>query len=151
MTDGDSNLSLTFFRRPFGSKIKTGAVGLFWFKVSYFRGIRSSHPECHMLDGDDLDPETAASYANGSFPCIRQLGLSSWAISKAIRIAIDQVDWDSQPDPIPADVRQRHGLLAMADAYRGVHRPNTIEESRAGNSVSAGRSPRAADGVVGAP
>ena len=134
VTDGDSNLSLTFFRRPFGSKIKTGAVGLFAGKVSYFRGNpQLTHPECHMLDGDDLDPETAASYANEIIPVYPATGsLSSWAISKAIRIAIDQVDWDSQPDPIPADVRQRHGLLAMADAYRGVHRPNTIEESRAG-------------------
>ena len=136
VTDGAAKLSLTFFRRPFGAKIKTGAVGLFAGKVSYFRGKpQLTHPECHMFDGDELDVDAASSYANEIIPVYPATGsLSSWAISKAIRLALDLVDWDAAPDPLPADVRQRHDLLPMSDAYRAVHRPETMTDPALGQA-----------------
>ncbi len=134
VTDGEANLSLTFFRRPFGVKIAKGAVGLFAGKVSSFRGkLQLTHPECSILN-DAVDDVTAVdAYVNEIIPVYPATGaLSSWAISKSIRVALDQVDWTSAPDPIPESVRNRHHLLGMEAAYRAVHRPNAESDQSAG-------------------
>lgn len=136
VTDGTSKLSLTFFRRPFGVKLAEGAVGLFAGKVSKFRGKpQLTHPECSIFDGSDLDDEAASAYANELIPVYPATGsMSSWTISKAIRVTLDQVAWAVQPDPIPEDVRQRHGLLGVAEAYWAVHRPDSEAAARAGKT-----------------
>ena len=135
VTDGEAKLSLTFFRRPFAVKITPGAVGLFAGKVTSFRGkLQLTHPECSML-GDDQDESTVADeYANEIIPVYpATASMSSWAVSKSVRVALDQVDWSSQPDPIPEPVRQRHHLLGMAEAYQAVHRPTSQSDPSAGN------------------
>ena len=135
VTDGQANLSLTFFRRPFAVKITPGAVGLFAGKVTSFRGkLQLTHPECSML-GDYQDESTVADeYANEIIPVYpATASMSSWAVSKSVRVALDQVDWSSQPDPIPESVRQRHDLLGMAQAYLAVHRPTNESDPDAGN------------------
>ncbi len=134
VTDGTSKLSLTFFRKPFGIPLTKGAVGLFAGKVSRFRGQpQLTHPECSILAGGDLDSDAAAAYTSEIIPVYpATASLSSWAISKAIRVALDQVNWQVQPEPIPEDVRERHRLLGSAEAYEAVHRPQHDEAPRAG-------------------
>lgn len=134
VTDGNAKLSLTFFRRPFGVKIVEGAVGLFAGKVGSYRGkLQLTHPECSMLDETNDELVIADAYANEIIPVYPATSaLSSWAISKSIRVALDQVDWSSQPDPIPEEVRARHDLLGMKAAYLGVHRPQSAAETDAG-------------------
>lgn len=134
VTDGQSKLSLTFFRRPFGTKISKGAVGLFAGKVSRYRGnLQLTHPECTILDDTELDPDALSAFANRIIPVYPATGsMSSWAISKAIRVTLDQVDWESQPDPIPAAMRLRRGLVDMASAYRAVHCPQEDDDPARG-------------------
>ena len=134
VTDGNAKLSLTFFRKPFGVKLTKGAVGLFAGKVSSFRGQpQLTHPECSILDGGDLDIDAVAAYATEIIPVYpATAALSSWKISKAIRVTLDQLDWQSQPDPIPDDVRERHRLMGIAQAYEAVHRPEHDDAPQAG-------------------
>lgn len=134
VTDGHANLSLTFFRRPFGVKIEKGAVGLFAGKVSSFRGkLQLTHPECSILDELSDDADAVDAYVNEIIPVYPATSaLSSWTISKSIRLAIDQVDWACQPDPIPTAVRERHSLLGMEAAYRAVHQPTDASTPDAG-------------------
>lgn len=135
VTDGQGNLSLTFFRRPFGVKISQGAVGLFAGKVGSFRGkLQLTHPECSILDEVADGTAAASAYANEIIPVYPATStMSSWAISKSIRLVLDQVDWESAPDPIPEAVRDRHQLLGMGQAYLAVHRPTNTEDPAHGN------------------
>ena len=47
--------------------------------------------------------------------------LSSWQISKAIGVVLDTLD--ATEDPLPAEVRERHGLWPREMAIRAIHRP----------------------------
>ncbi len=47
--------------------------------------------------------------------------MPSWKIADSVRIALDVLDVPD--DPLPAELRRRHGLCGYADALRGIHRP----------------------------
>lgn len=133
VTDGSRDLSLTFFRKPWGSRIEVGAVGLFAGKASSYRGkLQLTHPECHMLPvgGDEQDALDFAGQIIPVYPA--SASVSTWVITRAVAMALDQVTWIQQPDPIAADIRERVGLVDMAAAYEGVHRPQSDAEISAG-------------------
>lgn len=134
VTDGSGRLTVTFFRKPYGLKLAPGAVGLFAGKVSRFRGTyQLAHPECLILDGGADDSSTVDSFATEIIPVYPATSaLSSWAISKAIRVVLDQMDWSGQEDPIPADIRQRHGLMEMGQAFEAIHRPTDLAATELG-------------------
>lgn len=133
VTDGQNDLSLTFFRKPWGTKLTSGAVGLFAGKISRYNGkLQLTHPECNMFDdaGSDgsLDADALATFANEILPVYpASAAVASWKISQAVRMVLDQIDWDSELDPMPADVAQRHALIGLAAAYQAVHMPTSDE------------------------
>jgi ATP-dependent DNA helicase RecG len=53
------------------------------------------------------------------YPATREM--ASWKIAKAIRTVLDTLDITD--DPLPAEVRARHGLQGQLAAWRGIHRP----------------------------
>ncbi len=144
VTDGGRDLSLTFFRRPWGTKLEPGAVGLFAGKVSFFNGKpQLTHPECHMFedsgdllsvnDGVQDDVDAASSFANeiiAVYPATAKL--ASWKISQSIRMVLDQIDWSAQIDPLPAAIRQRQSLLSQGQAYEVIHRPRDVTQAQEG-------------------
>ena len=132
VTDGSSDLSLTFFRRPPG-KISRGSVGLFAGKVSSFRQQKQlTHPEIHML-GADADEQEAAAFADQLVPIYpANAALSSIKMSRIVGMTLDQLTWADQQDPIPSEIRTRHGFMSVGEAFEAVHRPKSIAESRKG-------------------
>src|SRR5205807_707308 len=46
---------------------------------------------------------------------------SSWMIARAVKTVLDPLDGGE--DPIPAELRERHGLAGRAEAIRAIHRP----------------------------
>jgi ATP-dependent DNA helicase RecG len=129
VTDGTARLTLTFFARaPYHIKVlQPGRLGLFAGTVSTFRGHRQLvHPEYELLPDsaadDRITGELAAEYATEMIPVYpASAKLSSWQISKAIGVVLDTLD--ATEDPLPAEVRDRHGLWPREMAIRAIHRP----------------------------
>lgn len=66
----------------------------------------------------------AARYANEIIPVYPGSGrLPTWRIAAAVDLAVDSYLSDDPPDPIPAEIRERLGLVDHATAIRDIHRP----------------------------
>ena len=132
ITDDRAKLLLTFFFRSAKSqwtikRLVPGTLGMFAGTVSNFRGrLQLVHPEYEMLPGAppnaDLTPELAAEFATEMIPVYpASAKASSWVITRAVRTVLDPLDVGE--DPIPAEVRERRGLIGRAEAIRAIHRP----------------------------
>ena len=129
VTDDRAKLILTFFSglHLYRRVLRPDVVGMFAGTVSSFRGRRQLvHPECEMLPGAppnaDLTPELAAEFAAEMIPVYpASAKVSSWAISRSVKTVLDPLD--AGEDPLPAELRDRHGLAGRAEAIRAIHRP----------------------------
>jgi ATP-dependent DNA helicase RecG len=132
VTDGRARLALTFFNKVqmFERQLTPGRHGMFAGRVSTFKGQRQlAHPEFKLLGADDA--ALAAEYAAELIPVYPATkDVSTWDIEKCVRIVLETLgDID---DPLPAPLRDRHGLIGLADALRGIHRPaDDAERDRA--------------------
>ncbi len=122
--DGQRTLRLTFFAKQEGKlswrlkELRPGQRALFAGRVTVFNQVRQlTHPE-YVLLGDE-DASDFASALIPVYPATKDL--RSWTIAKSIKIVLDTLDLDG--DPIPADVRARHGLTDLGAALRAIHRP----------------------------
>jgi ATP-dependent DNA helicase RecG len=126
VTDGRGRLTLTFFghgRQTWReAELSPGVRGLFSGQVSSFRGKRQlTHPEYELLGAGSAGAR-AAEFAAELIPVYRASAqVPSWKIADSVRIALDVLDVPD--DPLPAELRRRHGLCGYADALRGIHRP----------------------------
>src|SRR5580700_10009299 len=130
VTDGRARLALTFFNKVqyWERQLTPGRHAMFAGRVSTFRGRRQlAHPEFKLLGADDA--ALAAEYAAELIPVYPATkDVSTWDIEKCVRIVLDTLgDVD---DPLPAPLRKRHGLIGLADALRGIHRPTDDAEWR---------------------
>jgi ATP-dependent DNA helicase RecG len=132
VTDDRAKLVLTFFfnshrRPPYLRGLVPGMIGMFAGTVSSFRGRRQLvHPECEMLPGAppnaDLTTELAAEFATELIPVYpASARFPSWRIAKSVQTLLDTLD--AMPDPLPAELRERYGLVGWAEAIRAIHRP----------------------------
>lgn len=128
VTDGAARLTLMFFHKVgyWQRLLRPGVQGLFAGEVSTYRGRRQLvHPDCELLPeapADQVAAELAAEYAAELIPVYpASARISSWQIARAVRVVLDTLDVGA--DPLPPEVRQRHGLCGLAEALRAVHRP----------------------------
>ena len=125
VTDGHGKLTLTFFNQKWRERdLQPGRHGLFAGKVSQFRGTRQlAHPDYQLLDSSGGDGETVAEeFASALIPVYPATAqLSSWKIAQCVRLVLDSVT--AVTDPLPGELRQRHGLTGLLEAFEGVHRP----------------------------
>jgi ATP-dependent DNA helicase RecG len=130
VTDGRARLALTFFNRVgfWERQLTPGRHGMFAGRVSTFKGQRQlAHPEFKLLGADDA--AKAAEYAAELIPVYPATkDLSTWDIEKCVRIVLDTLG--EVEDPLPGPLRERHGLIGLTDALRGIHRPADEAEKR---------------------
>jgi ATP-dependent DNA helicase RecG len=135
VTDGTSTLLLTFFAATnraahYGphSRLTNGTTGLFSGEVSTFRGQRQLvHPDFEPIAAEQAGTELAAEYAAALIPVYPATAkLQSWRIAKAVKTLLDVLDLGE--DPLPPGVRERHGLMGLAEAIRAVHVPLDDED-----------------------
>ena len=130
VTDGRARLALTFFNRVgfWERQLTPGRHGMFAGRVSTFKGQRQlAHPEFKLLGAEDA--AKAAEYATELIPVYPATkDVSTWDIEKCVRIVLDTLG--EVEDPLPGALRERHGLIGLSDALRGIHRPADEAEMR---------------------
>jgi ATP-dependent DNA helicase RecG len=135
VTDGADRLVLTFFTRssrgganPWQRRLAVGTYGLFSGEVSVFRNRRQLvHPDFELVNADEAGSELAAEYAAAVipvYPATRKL--PTWRIAKCMSTILDVLDVGG--DPLPDDLRERRGLVGLAEAIRAVHLPLDDED-----------------------
>ena len=166
ITDDRAKLILTFFWRNAGGQyvikpLVPGVVGMFAGTVSRFRTrLQLVHPEYELLPGAppnaDLTPELAAEFAAEMIPVYpASAKASSWMIARAVKTVLDPLD--AGEDPLPAELRERHGLARPGRGdprYPPAARPGRPEAGQGAAQVgrgvpAAGRAGAAAAGRRG--
>ena len=129
VTDGRDRLELTFFQ---GQKMRNllaeGQRALFSGTVELYRNKpQLTHPEVIPFGGDAADAALAVDRPIPIYPAKKDLDTGK--ISRAVRTVLDVLG--PVPDPIPPDVRARHGLVSLAEAFLALHRPMDDADWRA--------------------
>jgi ATP-dependent DNA helicase RecG len=121
------SLLVTFFnRRYLERQLEPGSTVVLAGEVELFgKRLQLKQPEVNL----DADVDDVAGRLMPIYPATK--GLQSWQIRKAIRTALEMVD---VPDVIPPALRDKHRLVGLNDALRGIHGPADwpeVERARA--------------------
>ncbi|MCU1615459.1 MAG: box helicase domain protein [Frankiales bacterium] len=129
--DGAGSMQLVFFNRKHG-QLREGAWGLFAGTVGeYKRAKQFAHPDFHLITGDD--DEDWARALIPIYPASKDV--SSWVIQRSVKLLLDSSGGfgDLVQDPLPDELRERHGLPWLAAALLDIHRPTSwgdVEQAR---------------------
>jgi ATP-dependent DNA helicase RecG len=130
VTDGRDQLELTFFQgnkmrhtiQPGRRALFTGTVGL------YAKKKQLTHPMVIFVDGQD--DEEAMAQTDRPLPIYpASKDLDTEKIRRSVGTVLDVLG--EVPDPLPAEVRARMGLMSLTEALQKVHRPGDDDEWKA--------------------
>lgn len=128
VTDGNKQLLLTFFNQRWQKdRLLPGTLGLFSGKVGEFRGKRQlTHPDCVLL-GTGTDIDDVDEFNKRWIPIYpASAKVPTWKLSKSVSLVLPDVG--DVPDLLPDDLRESRDLVTLAEAFRGVHDPDTREQ-----------------------
>ncbi|WP_092658311.1 ATP-dependent DNA helicase RecG [Actinopolymorpha singaporensis] len=134
VTDGSGELKLTFFNQQWrANQLQQGMRGLFAGKIDSYRGtMQLSHPHFVLFGdyaGTDAD-SIIEEFAGALMPIYPSTAkAATWSIARVVRHVLDALG--EVPDPIPAPVRERRGLLGLREAFEAVHRPESFADVEA--------------------
>ncbi|MFB8240309.1 ATP-dependent DNA helicase RecG [Kitasatospora purpeofusca] len=126
VTDGRSRLTLVFFNQGWRQKeLRPGTQGLFAGKVGVFNRARQlASPDYQLLDDTDGDG-AAARFAGRLIPVYpASAQMPSWKLALCVETALTKHVSDVG-EPLPAELRDRHGLIALPEALELIHRPRS--------------------------
>ncbi|HEX7353461.1 MAG TPA: DEAD/DEAH box helicase, partial [Mycobacteriales bacterium] len=131
LEDGSGSLQAVFFAKkpvPYWTRtLRPGERLLFAGTVERFgKNLQLKTPLFQSLTArgggdDEIDPALLSGPLLPLYPATAKL--PSWTILLSIRILLDSVEIDD--DPLPASLRQEHGLPDLLTALHQVHRPQT--------------------------
>src|SRR5688572_7386839 len=125
--DGSGRMKLVFFNHRHAA-LKVGAWGMFAGTVGEYRGEKQfAHPDMHLLDGADDDTDWARALVP-IYPASKDV--SSWVIQKSVKLLLGAGGGFAElvEDPLPEEIRARHGLLSLPAALLDIHRPTTMDD-----------------------
>ncbi|MFI7443573.1 ATP-dependent DNA helicase RecG [Nonomuraea indica] len=133
VVDGARNkIYLSFFGKGSHvaeSRLKTGRRGMFAGKVGLF-GSRShprwqlSHPEFELFEESEASAEEFSAAPVPIYPAGKDL--TPWVIRRAVGVVLDTLG--PLHDPLPDDLRRRHGLQDLGEALVAIHRPKDFAD-----------------------
>src|SRR3954449_10718015 len=124
--DGAGTMQLVFFNRKHGA-LKPGDWGLFAGTVGEYRKTKQfAHPDFHLITGD-ADEDWARALIP-IYPASKDV--SSWVIQRSVKLLLDSSGGfgDLVVDPLPDELRKRHGLPWLPAALLDIHRPTTTDD-----------------------
>jgi ATP-dependent DNA helicase RecG len=121
--EGGATLTMAIFNRPWVAKdLKAGRRAMFSGKVEVFhKRLQLANPEYVLVDDDaGVVAEEFAGALVPIYPAAAKA--ASTLVARSVRMALDMADLAA--DPLPADLRARHGLIGLEQALRGIHAPS---------------------------
>ncbi|MBJ7451300.1 MAG: ATP-dependent DNA helicase RecG [Blastococcus sp.] len=125
--DGSGRMKLVFFNHRH-AQLKPNAWGMFAGTVGEWRGEKQfAHPDMHLLEGTDDEDDWARALVP-IYPASKDV--SSWVIQKSVKLLLGASGGLEElvQDPLPEEIRARHGLLPLAGALLDIHRPTTLDD-----------------------
>jgi ATP-dependent DNA helicase RecG len=130
VTDGETTLNVTFFK-PHGheGRLVQGARAWFTGTVSIYQGrLQLTHPNYRPLL-TEAQEQDARDHIDAPLPVYPAAAkLDSWAVERCMTMLLSAMG--DVPDPIPAEIRSRHGLISAREAFFKIHRPASDEDWR---------------------
>ncbi len=125
ISDGEGGrMTLAIFNRRFVVErdLRAGRKAYFSGKVERFNNkVQLANPEYQLVDDEaGVVAEEFAGALVPIYPASAKAG--SPMIARSVRMAMSMVDLGA--DPLPPDLRDRHGLLGLQTALRGIHGPS---------------------------
>ena len=120
--DRGATMTIALFNRRWAqNELRVGRRAYFSGKVERFNGrIQLANPEYQLVDDDEgVLAEEFAGTLVPIYPAAAKV--PSHTIAKAVRVALEMADLAA--DPLPEDLRRRHGLVSLEQALRDVHLP----------------------------
>ena len=120
--EAGATLTMAIFNRAWVAKdLKAGRRAMFSGKVETFnRKVQLANPEYALVDDEaGAAVEEFAGALVPIYPAAAKAG--SPLIARSVRMTLDMADLAA--DPLPADLRERHGLVGLERAMRGIHAP----------------------------
>jgi ATP-dependent DNA helicase RecG len=121
--ESGATLTMAIFNRPWVIKdLRAGRSAMFSGKVETFnRKVQLANPEFALVDDESgAAVEEFAGALVPIYPASAKAG--SPLIARSVRQAFDMVDLGA--DPLPPELRDRHGLVGLEKALRGIHSPS---------------------------
>ncbi|NMO91141.1 ATP-dependent DNA helicase RecG [Actinomycetospora sp. TBRC 11914] len=131
---GSIELGVTFFNQPWRHlQMPRGSRAMFAGKLQRFRGgWQLDTPQARKIraDGEDDDGGGEESLklppVTPIYPATRNV--QTWDLLAAVRQTLDV--FDDPVDPVPEEIRRRHGLVGLGRALRDIHLPATLEDTK---------------------
>lgn len=124
--DGSASLQITFFSSPWQAKrFRTGMPVVVWGKLDEWTGGRTRVLQMTNPIMDPLDNDTDLIV-----PIYPQSGthdVSTWVLRGLTSEALDRLG--DLTDPLPEQVRNSHGWMPRADAFRAIHTPGSLTDA----------------------
>ncbi len=148
ITDGVGTLQLTFFNQAWRARqLVAGARGIFAGKVSEYRGqAQLQHPDYELFSSADaraisqlgeeksqqLDEAAAMAFAMRPVPIYPATSrVPSWVSQRAVELALDAgLRIGELEDPLPKEVREAAGIIALGPAFELAHQPEHARDWR---------------------
>ena len=129
ITDGTRDLTLTFFS-AYGheERLVPGALGLFSGVVGRYQHTwQLTHPDYEIFPPEDED-DAVGQHLSHLKPIYLPAGkpMPSWKVARAVQVVLASLD--EITDHVPADVRERRGLVDLVSMYRLLHQPATEKD-----------------------
>jgi ATP-dependent DNA helicase RecG len=129
--DGTSLLNLTFFNQSWRQKqLSVGTEAAFFGKVDVYRGKRQMTNPVVDVVGNAGDGAEKTGVIVPIYPQSGKAEVYTWQLRKVVAEALRRCERRGLSDPLDPAVLEAHGLVDRHAAYRGIHRPETIEEQR---------------------
>ena len=125
--DDGRTMTMAIFNRPWAERdLRAGRRAFFAGKVELFnRKVQLGNPEYQLVDDDSgVDLDEFAGAVIPVYPATAKC--SSLVVQRSVRLTLSVVELGE--DPLPERVRETHGLIGLAEAFHGVHRPSDLAE-----------------------
>jgi ATP-dependent DNA helicase RecG len=112
-----------FFNQPWRERqLRPGATVALFGKADVYRGgLQMTNPIVDLI-GDRTGRIVPI------YPQSEKAAIATWEIAALVEKALQRWDANGIPDPVPASVRQRYGLVDRRAAFFAIHAPETMRD-----------------------